>query len=126
MFEVETDHRRRLLKVTMTGFWTAETMASYYSAARKEFEALERTAGSKYVLINMAAYSVQSPKIAEEHAAYLRVFLEQGRARVAVVMPSALARMQAARVSSNLDYGIFKDEHEAMDWLFSQTDSRPD
>jgi len=118
MFEVKAIHEQRLLRIAMRGFWDASTMTAYSKAVRQEMAELQRTGGCQYVLINMIDFAIQSKEIADGHALNLRLVKERGVARVALVMQSALSKLQAARVVSDTGHLAFATEKDALDWLF--------
>ncbi|MEG3089208.1 hypothetical protein [Sphingomonas sp. PB4P5] len=117
MFEVTIDGRRKLLHIVMQGFWNDDTMARYSEIVVQKSSELRRAEGCKRILINMSDFPIQSKKIAEGHAAFLRTVRDRGEARVALVMQSALSKLQAARVASDTGHSTFADEAEALAWL---------
>lgn len=119
MFEVIADHRQRLLHITMRGFWDAETMKAYMRCVRQKMAELQQTGPCKYILIDMVDFAIQSKDIAEGHAENLRVVKKRGEARVALVIQSALSKLQTARVASDTGHSTFKTEAEARAWLLS-------
>lgn len=119
MFAVKPDFGRRLLHVTLRGFWDARVMADYMKNVRSALGELRRTGGCKYVLIDMVDFPIQSKAIAEGHAENLRAVKRAGDARVALVMQSALSKLQAARVASDTGHRTFGTEAEALSWLLA-------
>lgn len=118
-FELQADQARQMLRIVMRGFWTEETMAAYSIAVREKMAELLRGRGCRRILINMSDFAIQSQKVAEGHAANLRVVRDRGEARVALVMQSALSKLQAARVASDTGHSTFTTEAEALLWLMS-------
>lgn len=119
MFDITTDHERHLLRIALRGFWDDTIMASYMAEVREKGAELERTGGCKYILINMVDYEIQSKEVAEAHAENLRRVKKAGVARVALVMQSALSRLQAARVAVDTGHQAFDTEDEALEWLLA-------
>lgn len=117
MFEVKTDHGARLMRITLRGFWTAGTMAAYSKVVRDAMADLQRTGGCKSILINMVDFPIQSREIAEGHAENLRRVKERGGIRVALVMQSALSKLQTARVAADTGHLTFDTEADAVAWL---------
>lgn len=120
MFEITADHERRLLRIVMHGFWDTEIMTAYSKAVREKLGELRRTVGCGYILINMVDYPIQSKEVAEGHAANLRIVKGRGEARVALVMQSALSKLQAARVAFDTGHSTFHSDAEALAWLFPE------
>jgi hypothetical protein len=122
MFEVVADHDLRLLRITMRGFWNEQIMADYMRVVRRETGELLRTGGCRYILIDMVDFAIQAKEIAEGHANNLKIVRERGGTRVALVMQSALSKLQAARVAADTGHRTFSTEAEAMEWLLSDRD----
>lgn len=118
-FDVREEPGRRLLHVVLRGFWDGGVMDEYMEKVRAAIGKLRRTGGCRYVLIDMVDFPIQSKAIAEGHAENLRALKRVGDARVALVMQSALSRLQAARVASDTGQRCFGTEAEARAWLFS-------
>lgn len=119
MFEVTHDQRLGMLRVTLRGFWNGATMAGYTQAVQRCMADLRRTGGCKYVLINMIDFPIQSTQIADAHAANLRNVKRIAGVRVALVMQSALSRLQASRVAADTGHRTFATEDAALDWLLT-------
>ncbi len=119
MFEITTDPPRRFLRIAMRGFWDAGTMTAYSKAVRTALGTLQQGGGCGFILIDMLDYPIQSKAVAEGHADNLRIVKARGAARVALVMQSALSRLQAARVAADTGHATFPSEDAALAWLFS-------
>lgn len=119
MFEVTPDHDLRMLRITLRGFWDGATMAGYMKVVREAMGGLQRAGGCRYILIDMTGYPIQSKEIAESHAAALRLVTQAGGVRVALVMQSALSKLQATRVAADTGQRMFDTEEAAREWLLS-------
>jgi hypothetical protein len=117
MYAIVADQELRMLRIVLRGFWTAEVMARYLSEVRRAMGSLVQTGGCKYVLIDMLDFPIQSKEIAEAHANALRAVKQTGDTRVALILQSALSRLQAARVATDTGHQSFASEAEAMAWL---------
>lgn len=117
MFEITADQSRRLLHIRMWGFWDAATMAAYSVEVKNKMASLLRGLGCKSILIDMIDYPIQSKEIANTHADFLRVVRDRGESRVAIVMQSALSKLQASRVANDTGHRTFDTIVEAQAWL---------
>lgn len=117
MFEITADQDRQLLWIRMWGFWDAEMMSVYLQEVRRKLRHLQTSKGCRSILIDMTDYPIQSRDVAEGHAANLRVVRDRGEARVALVMQSALSKLQAARVAHDTGHATFPTEQDALAWL---------
>jgi hypothetical protein len=120
MFDVTPDFELRMLRITLRGFWTAETFASYMPVVRRARGELERSGGCRSILIDMVDFPIQAKEIAQAHAENLRLVRQTSDARVALVLQGALSKLQAARVASDTGYPAFRTKGEAMAWLLSK------
>lgn len=121
MFEVTADHQSRMLRIVLRGFWSDADMARYNVEVGRTMAELRNTGGCRTILIDMVDFPIQTQAIAEAHAAKLRVVKQTTDIRVALIMPSALSRIQAARVASDTGHRTFASEGEAMAWLAGET-----
>lgn len=119
MFEVTADPDLRMLRLTMRGFWDDSTMAAYLKAMRKAMGDLLRGGGCRYLLIDMTDYPIQSKQIAESHGEQLRATKQVEGMRVALVMQSALSKLQAKRVAADTGHRTFESEEAALAWLLA-------
>lgn len=121
MFELTADHQLRMLRIVLRGFWTEADMARYDFEVGRSMAELRNSGGCRSILIDMVDFPIQTQAIAEAHAAKLRMVKQTTDIRVALIMPSALSRIQAARVASDTGHKTFGTEGEAMAWLAGET-----
>ncbi len=114
MYDVTIDTARQLMKVKVSGFWSEETFKTYAAEATKRSEELRRTGGFKYVLIDMSDFPIQSAVVAEMHGRLLQAAQDGYGVRAAVVMTSALSRLQATRVAKLTGNDLFDDADTAV------------
>lgn len=122
MFRVSIDPSRNLLTIELKGFWTATIMAEYMLALRQQSSTLRAVGGCKPILVDMSSYPIQSFTIAEGHAAALRFAKETVGARAAIVMTSALSKLQASRVANSSGNEFFDNQNAALAWLMDDAD----
>ena len=117
-FEITIDRVAHLMRITFGGNWTVETVDQLRQATRKEVARL--VAGgcrAKDLLILMDRRN-QGPHSQEVVEALKLLSAENsGKAkRVALLMSSALATMQAKRINAGTTR-VFTSEAEALEWL---------
>ena len=121
-YEIAVDVERRLVRLTLVGFWTRQTYERYDHALEK-LAAQARSAGrSRYeyrVLVDVRRHGIQSKEVAAEIERGLAELTEHGQRHAVLVSPSALHKAQARRVTSRLVAGYFGDEGEALAWLLA-------
>jgi hypothetical protein len=118
MFEMSFDAERALLTVVKTGFWSMNELRQFTGA----FLTLDRDIRRKHpryrIFADCRNYSVQSAEVSK---AYTEIFDDLSRdhqGRFAILVPSALARLQAKHAMPHTIVEVFTDEAEAMRWLF--------
>ena len=119
MFEVVPDVAAHLLSIRVHGFWDGATMAAYQKVLGEAVAKLQRTGGCNYILVDMTGYPIQPKQIAEAHGAILRASRKMEGTRVALVMQSALSRLQANRLAADTGHEIFPTPEAAMAWLMA-------
>ena len=115
--EVSTVAHKREVHYSATGLWTLEAIAdlqkSLYGASKSFIEA-----GQKFrVLGDLTDFPVQPGPIAEQMQKIQEASAQLGVERMALVIPSALVRLQFRRVSAALVIEFFDDRESALAWL---------
>ncbi|MDP1027092.1 hypothetical protein Q5H91_07700 [Sphingomonas sp. KR1UV-12] len=119
MYTVTIEPALHLLRIRVAGFWSAAVMKAYVAELVRQAEALGRTGGCRRILVNMSDYPIQAQAIADGHARIIAHGKTVMKAHTAVVMKSALSRLQAMRVADLAGHELFDDEVSARRWLMS-------
>lgn len=120
MFTVAIEPENRLLRIAVHGFWSEKVMREYVAELGRQTEALGHHGGCRRILVDMSDYPVQSQAIAEGHARIIAYGRTEMKAVTAVVMTSALSRLQARRIANLAGRELFDDEASAREWLLAQ------
>lgn len=116
MYDISLDRNRRLLRAVFTGLWDIQTLNRY----EVEREAAVRGAGwrsGEYdYLLDLRDHPVQTQDVAAKGDEYYRSFQPRPR-KLALIITSALARMQVTRVVKGTQERFFDNEKAALDWL---------
>ena len=123
-FEITTDPSQSLLRITMRGHWTVDTVREYKDAL---IPTIERMLAAGCVRANMIALvdtregGVQAQEVIAE---YQKQLGESGLAprRLATLVSSALFKRQVERIAI-LNQRLFTDEAEALAWLLAPDES---
>ena len=83
-----------------------------------EQEAIRRTGLRPLFLIDVRQHGVQGRDVVEGLQAFARSASSRAT-KTAVVVESALYRLQAARIGSEPDHAIFRSDAEARRWLLA-------
>lgn len=119
MYQVTIEPQHRLMCIRVDGFWTAAVMGDYLAELRRNVDALAAHGGCARILVDMSEYPIQSQPIAQGHARIIQHGKTEMKARTAVVMTSALSRLQAIRVARLAGHELFDDEASARRWLLA-------
>jgi len=118
MYKIRFDEASGILICSNSGFWTTETAACFFDDLNTAIlEALKRS-GQARLLIDNSDFPVQSQEVIELMAERTER-MEALRARTAIVMTRALAKIQAKRITNNPNVAIFEEPGAAKAWLLS-------
>ncbi len=114
MFDVAIDRNRHLMTIRVSGFWDAGTFRTYAAATAAKAKELHRGGGFAALLIDMSDYPLQAKEIADRHGVLLTGAKQHYGCRVALVMRSALSRLQATRVAKLTGSELYDSIEAAM------------
>lgn len=117
-FEVTIDMDRKLLDMTMRGFWDIATFEAFALEFTRALQALHRQGGCEMALVDGQAFAVQSKEVLERFTQVMRDNAPILARRTASVVPTELNRMQSTRVAETLAKRDFATRAEAEAWLF--------
>lgn len=121
-YTIETDPGRRLVRVTMRGFWDEATAIAYDEAIRRAGAETMAEAGCArgelLALVDARELAPQSQEVLGRFKSRLLAPERQPK-RNATLVSSALLKRQAERIASP-NQRIFEDEGEAMAWLLAE------
>ncbi len=120
MYSVTIEPAHRLLRIRVDGFWSMEVMTAYVAELRQQSDALRNAGGCERILVDMSDYPIQSRAVADGHAQIIARAKAMTNTRTALVMKSALSRLQAMRVADLAGDQLFEDEASARAWLLAQ------
>lgn len=117
-YEVSVEIPRKLLRLTMRGFWDGSTFDAFAIEFEKALQTLHRAGGCDAAIVDGREFAVQSKEILGRFG---EVMQKNGRylaKRTASIVPAELNRMQAARVTESLTRLDFTTMEDAEAWLF--------
>ena len=117
MFTIEADEQAALLRLKLTGFWTAETLRQFVAVLLPAVERMQRGCASYSVLSDSTEFPVQSPELGEGFARIMATGAARTRGRTAILVSTMLNKIQAQRVFRGPNIRIFLDRDEALAWL---------
>ena len=116
-YEVTIEPRRKLLRVTLGGFFTVADVAALEAEKRAALVRLGCERNQHFTLVDVTACKLQPQDV----VAAFKVAISDPRymaRRLAFVTGSSLARMQVRRMLTRDDANIFDTCQKAEAWLF--------
>ena len=117
-FEVSIDPQRKLLALTMRGFWDIATFEAFALEFSRALQTLHRQGGCELALVDGREFAVQSRELLERFTQVMRDNGPYLAKRTASIVPTELNRMQATRVTESLAKRDFSTREDAEAWLF--------
>jgi hypothetical protein len=114
MFSVTPDPARRLVRATLTGFFTVDEVAAFAAAEQAAARALGP--GPFDLLVETPDGTAQ----AQDVAGAFRTLAETATVRatrIAVACESSLLRLQLRRILTGDTVAVFENRHDAESWL---------
>lgn len=122
-FAIRFDARTSVLHLTLSGFWTPDTLRDFARALLAEVARIQKTRPSFDVLSDSRAFPVQSPEVGQGFTRLMSGSSERNTGRRAIVVASALNKMQAERTLASPNLRVFLDPDEAAAWLATPRDA---
>lgn len=116
-FSVRADAARKLLDIELRGFWDLGTIDRFAGAVAMALQTLKSAGcrpGEQVSLVDNAQLNIQSQDVVHRFEELIESRLNTSR-RTAVIVSSALLKMQAKRVGPS--HQIFEDRDTALRWL---------
>jgi len=124
-FEFSLDRDRRLLTVTIRGFWDVQIYRAYDARLRIELAGLKRLPAPRGCLVDARDFAIQSMEIATLMRKGVTERLALYPERTVRLVARAISHAQAARMIDHVGHRVFDDIEPAMDWLLGQN-AQPD
>ncbi len=122
-FEFQVDVGRSLVRTTLSGFFTDETVAGYLAARKAAFAKLKCGANQHLSLTDTRGMAIQTQEVVTRWREILADPLYRSR-RLAFVVASTLTRNQLQRAIGCRDARVFTDMAEAEAWVLEAETGR--
>ena len=113
---IDAEAGERLLRMKLIGLWTVDDLRSFDDARTSRLRALGWSSGSFVSLLDLRQHGVQSQAVTAQARANFQEKPIVPR-RHAIVIASALNRLQAKRLAAPVNERLFDDEAGALAWL---------
>lgn len=115
-FTVHIEAATGVLVARAQSFWKVETLHEFTASIMASIEVMKRQGRPVLLLIDAREHGVQSQEVVIGLQRWAHSDAVKA-VRTAVIVPSALYRRQARRISSPGNHELFSDEVEARAWL---------
>ena len=119
-FEIVLDPHRRLLTVTLRGFWDVQTYRDYDVEVTAQLRRLNQLKTAKACLVDAREFSIQSKEVADLMIEGVARRLPLYPERTARLVSCAISRSQAARMANTTDQRVYETIDDALDWLLDR------
>ncbi len=117
MFTIEANHRRKLIRADVSGFWTAGEVQDFSDQEQRLIRSLGWSSGEFMLLVNTTDALIQPQEVVIAFQAIL-MNSPLKAARIAVVKGGSLSGMQTRRILIREGSAHFETIQEAEAWLF--------
>ena len=117
-YNIAVDRFRKLLEVTLTGFFSPADAGRVIQEIRESISGLPGPANSHVTLVDVRQLKLQPQDVIAAVAGQIANPRYRSR-RLAFVVGSSVARMQVRRLLIRDEVGVFEDPDEAKRWLAS-------
>ena len=116
-YSVSVDAERRELHFATSGLFDKSTMRAFNEEIARAVSPILAQKRRMRALGDLTGYVVQTREISSKMAETLAAAEAVGIERVAIIMTSALVRMQYQRISEGRNVKIFDNREDALAWL---------
>lgn len=116
MYEISLDRDCKLLRVAFKGLWDIQTLDRYEAERETAVRGAGWRSGEYDYLLDLRDHPVQPRDVAARGDEHYRTFQPRPR-KLAMIVTSALARMQVTRVVKGTHERFFDDDKAALAWL---------
>lgn len=120
MYTFEPDRARGLLRIALSGFWSAETARDFAVDQQAAVASLGCANGEHVVLVDLSEFKIQSQEVVKLCKAFIEGANNSSR-RLALVGGEGLARIQSKRVLGRDEMRMFDSVRDAERWLMEPT-----
>ena len=120
MYAIKTDLRRRVLHITMSGFFSPELSDAFIVDLRKAITDLSVDNGY-FVLVDLLACALQSQAMVEIFQQFITARPHHAK-RIALLAGRSVSRMQARRLLVDDRVRMFDSDEEAARWVAPSPD----
>jgi len=119
-FEIVLDPHKRLLTVTLRGFWDVQTYRDYDAEVTAQLRRVSQLKAAKACLVDAREFAVQAKEVADLMMEGVARRLPLYPERTARLVSCAISRGQASRMAKTTEQRVYETIDEALDWLLDR------
>ncbi len=119
MYTIRFDRYRRVLHLSLTGFWTMATIIQFASELLVRVSAIRLRHQRYAVLSDASDFPIQSTAVTKQFTRIMMRGVEMNIGPTAIIVASQLNKLQAERIFPIDRVRVFLDADEAQGWLDS-------
>ena len=119
MYDIMVESENNLIIVALEGFWSESDFERFIADQHAAHSQLKCPIGKHLLLCDLTKLNVSTSNVAERSAVDLNSEGPRDAQRVAIVISSALLKLQMLRLLTRANAKIFDDISSAREWLFS-------
>ncbi len=120
MHAIETDLPRKLLRITMSGFFSGDRLESLMLDLRNAIAVVSRDC-AYFVLVDIRDCALQSQDVVEAFRQFILARPHHAK-RIALLVGKSVSRMQARRLLIDARVRMFEGDDEALGWVTPSSD----
>lgn len=117
MYSITVDPGTRLIRAVVGGHQSAEEITQFSAELQVRARALHAAAGKFDVLLDMREALILPQELTTAVQASMRWLVNNGLARNAYLVGSALMKMQFNRIAISTAFACFQTEMDALAWI---------
>lgn len=117
MYKIEVDLIKRILSNECSGFWDVTAAEKFFEDYKVAVGKISAAGPGWRVFADQKAMSIQSAEVVAIFSQIATYLQDMGPAKIAVLVPGTLGRLQIARTVTDERLKTFTSKEEACEWL---------
>jgi hypothetical protein len=123
-FEIATDIRRHLLRVTLWGFWDVELAKKYRYAMREKIEEIVANGKEWYAIADFTQFYPRSTDVQRIIREQFETAKERGMKKIVYLGEKSAIQLRLDTgflINNVLEYSFVESEADAIQWLLNES-----
>lgn len=120
MYSIEFDSGGGMIRVLASGFWSLVEATTFRDELAESIRDARRRCGFVRILIDASASSIQMQNVSEAFRPLQEAAIHSRNDCIAIVVGSTLVKLQARRILTSDQAGVFLTMPDAESWLLAR------